>query len=243
MNTLSKLNAACLAGALACAVPTTTFAQSITNGGFESGLAGWTTANQVGSNGAFFLQSGTTSPINSFAVPAPPGGFYAAMTDAVAGGSHVLYQDFVVPAVAGPGTLVVFSLYLNNAAGTYFNPGSLDWASTNGSGDLNLNQQARIDIMTAAADPFSVGAADVLQNLFQSSAATPPVFGYTPFQIDITAVLQAHLGQTLRLRFAEVDNVNFLNMGVDDVSIVPTPSVLALMCGGMAGALLRRRRV
>lgn len=244
MNIRCIFSTASLAGALACAVPTGARAQSISNGGFESGLAGWTTADQVGSNGTFWLQAGTTSPVNAFTVPAPPGGFYAAMTDAVAGGSHVLYQDFVVPAVVAPGTSVAFSLYLNNAAGTYLNPGSLDWASTNQNGQLNLNQQARIDIMTSAADAFSVGAGDVLQNLFQSDTTTPPVFGYTPFQIDITTLLQAHPGETLRLRFAEVDNVNFFNMGVDDVSIfvVPAPSTWVLMCGGMASALWRRRR-
>ena len=69
----------------------------ILNGGFESGFTSWTRANQLGSEGSFLLQSGTLSPTNGDAVPPPPGGTFAAMTDAFGPGSHVLYQDFVVP--------------------------------------------------------------------------------------------------------------------------------------------------
>jgi len=54
----------------------------ITNGGFESGFTGWTRADQTGSDGTFFLQTGTSSPVNSDPVPAPPQGVNAAMTDA-----------------------------------------------------------------------------------------------------------------------------------------------------------------
>lgn len=43
--------------------------QLILNGGFELGLTNWTIANQVGSDGAFLLQSGTTSPVNGDLVP------------------------------------------------------------------------------------------------------------------------------------------------------------------------------
>ena len=37
---------------------------------------------------------------------------------------------------------------------------------------------------------------------------------------DVTALLQANQGATLRLRFSEVDNVSFFQMGVDNVDIV-----------------------
>lgn len=230
---------------LACALAAQVQAQPlISNGGFESGLTGWTTADQVGSNGTYALQSGTLSPMNGFTVPAPPEGLNAAMTDSAAGGSHVLYQDFVVPTVVTFAS-VEFSLYLNNAAGAYFNPGSLDWASTSTTGANNLNQQARVDILTTSADVFSVSAADVLQNLFQTIAQSPPISGYDPFLIDITALLQAHAGQTLRLRFAETDNVNFFNFGVDDVNLIaiPAPSTWIVALGVLAGATRRRRRL
>jgi len=63
--------------------------QLINNGGFEVGFAGWTRQDFLGSDGTFFLQTGSTSPINHDPVPAPPGGLTAAMTDAQAGVSHV----------------------------------------------------------------------------------------------------------------------------------------------------------
>src|SRR5438552_10760046 len=54
----------------------------ISNGGFEAGLTSWTKADQLGSEGTFFNQSGTVSPVNGDPVPAPPEGTKAAMTDA-----------------------------------------------------------------------------------------------------------------------------------------------------------------
>src|SRR5262252_2097616 len=61
----------------------------ILNGGFESGLTSWTRVDQLGSEGTFFPQSGTVSPVNGDLVPAPPGGAFAAMSDAFGPGSHV----------------------------------------------------------------------------------------------------------------------------------------------------------
>ena len=70
----------------------------IANGGFEAGFASWTRVDQLGSEGTFFSQSGTLSPVNGDPVPAPPQGTTAAMTDAPGPGSHVLYQDFAATA-------------------------------------------------------------------------------------------------------------------------------------------------
>lgn len=236
-NSSTHTRSAWFIGAAACVLGTPVHAQLIVNGGFESGFTGWTRADQLGSDGTFHSQTGTSSPINGFAVPAPPEGAFAAMTDSGAGGSHVLYQDFVVP--AGPITLatVSFALYLNNAAGTYSNPATLDWATP------TLNQQARADLLSSSADAFSVAGADVIQNLFQTTTSTPAVTGYTSFSIDITAALQGREGQTVRLRFAEADNVNFFNFGVDNVSVVviPAPSALALLMV-LPIALKRRAR-
>lgn len=241
LRPIYRLSLASAVWVAALAAPSS--AQIIANGGFESGLAGWTTNNQLGSDGTFLSQTGTLSPVNGFTVPAPPEGTRAAMTDAGAGGTHVLYQDFVVPNNVTSAS-VAFSLYLNNAAEAYFNPGNLDWAATNQAGGQILNQQARVDLMPAAVDPFSVAAADVLQNLFQTTGQTPLVTGYNPFSFDITALLQTHAGQTLRLRFAEVDNINFFNLGVDNVSVtaVPEPATCLIALGAMGVAWHARRR-
>src|SRR6266436_6148059 len=131
----------------------------IANGGFESGLTSWTRVDQLGSEGTFFSQSGTLSPVNGNPVPAPPEGSMAAMTDADGPGSHVLYQDFA--ATAG-GAALSFALFIGNRADRFVPPASLDFSTP------ALNQQARVDILKNTTDPFSVAATDVLLNLYQT---------------------------------------------------------------------------
>jgi hypothetical protein len=219
-------------------------AQIIVNGGFESGFANWTRSEQVGSDGTFALQTGTVSPVNGFAVPSPPQGSQAAMTDSQGPGAHVLYQDFLVPNTLGPWTLS-FLLFLNNTTGSYFtpSPASLDFSTP------TLNQQLRVDVLKATADPFSVAAADVLQNIYQTQPGNPAVSGYNLITADLSALIAANAGQTVRLRFAEVDNVGILNAGVDAVSLadaplsgVPEPStfVAGLAVLGLAAFAKRR---
>lgn len=251
MKTANKRKTLWLSASLVWALSLPAQAGLINNGGFESGFSGWTIADQVGGDGTFFLQTGTASLVNGFVVPAPPEGTTAAMTDSQGPGSHVLYQDFVVPGSVSSAS-IGFSLFINNhndnGPPNFFTPATLDFATTNLNGTTNLNQQARVDIISASADPFSLAAADVFQNLFQTATADPLVSGYTSFLIDITALLQVHPGETLRLRFAETDNVNFFNLGVDDVSLttqVPEPSSLLLMAlygfSGLAVWMYRRR--
>ncbi len=214
----------------------------ITNGTFDAGLAGWTTQNQLGSDGSFSVQTGTTSPINAFTVAAPPQGTTAAMTDAEGPGTHVLYQNFLVP-LSVPNAVFAFSYFLNNGADQYYVPQTLDFSTP------TLNQQARIDIITPSANVFSLVAADIVRNLFATSVASPLNTGsYLSGQVDITTALQPYLGQTLRLRVSETDNVSFLNFGVDaldiTVSAVPEPSTFALAAVLLIGlATVRRRRL
>lgn len=211
----------------------------IGNGGFESGFTGWTREDQLGSDGGFLIQGGTASPVNGFPVPAPPEGLNAAMTDAQGPGSHVLYQDFVVPTNVVSGTLS-FDVYINNQA-DFFSPDTLDFTSVD-------NQQARVDLLLASADPFSLAAADILHNAFRTLPGDPSESGYSTVVVDVSALLLGHAGETLRLRFAEADNQLFLSFGVDRVSLavtVPEPSSLAgLAIGGLtaAGLMIRRRR-
>jgi hypothetical protein len=209
----------------------------IVNGGFESGFSGWTVANSTGSDGTFFLQSGTMSPTSGFPVPAPPGGTTAAMTDSLGPGGHVLYQDFVALAQSG---ILNFDLFVGNRADRFAAPATLDWTTP------ALNQQARIDILRAGTDPFSVAPADVLLTLYQTQPGGPLVFGYTSFTFDVSALLAANAGQMLRLRFTEIDNIANFQLGVDNVSlqeaVVPEPASL-LLCGtGLVALALRRRR-
>jgi len=210
----------------------------IANGGFEAGLTSWTKADQLGSEGSFFSQSGTVSPINGDPVPAPPEGTKAAMTDAAGPGSHVLYQDFVATADAAA---LRFALFIGNRADRFATPLSLDFSTP------TLNQQARVDILKSTADPFSVAAADVLANLYQTKVGDPLVNGYNTITTDISALLAAHVGETLRLRFAETDNLLKFQLGVDNVRIdpisAPIPEPPSTLLFGTALALLVGCRV
>jgi len=212
---------------LVCALALRAPAASINNGGFESGFAGWTKADQLGSEGTFALQTGAASPANGTAVPAPPGGSTAAMSDAQGPGSHVLYQTFMVTAPV-PQTVVSFDLFIGNRAAAFSTPSNLDFATP------TLNQQARVDILTGGADPFSVSAADVLMNLFQTTSGNALVSGYSHYASDITALLNSHLNTPLTLRFAETDNVFTFQFGVDNVGIQEAASSMwLLMAGGL----------
>ena len=221
-------------------------AQILNNGGFESGLAGWTTTDALGSDGTFAVQTGTTSPINGDTVPAPAGGTKAAMTDGAGPGSHLLYQDFVVVSAAGVATLS-FDLFIGNRAELFATPapGSLDF------GINAANQQARIDILKGSATAFSLVGSDVLLNVYQSNSGDALISGYTHLSFDVTGLVNANLGTTLRLRFAEVDNLAPLQLGVDNVSLdvgsagVPEPASALTMGAGLVAmgfGLLRRRR-
>jgi len=131
----------------------------ILNGGFESGFTSWVRVDQVGSEGTFALQTGTLSPVSGDPVPAPPGGLTAAMTDAAGPGSHVLYQDFLVP---NEGAVLTFSLFIGNRADRFVTPTTLDFSTP------ALNQQARVDILRGGTDPFSVAAGDIVLVLYQT---------------------------------------------------------------------------
>jgi hypothetical protein len=243
MNRLATLRTlvAAVAATVTLAASPAHAASLLLNGGFESGLANWTIADLVGSDGRFFLQSGTVSPVNLIPVPAPPDGLRAAMTDAEGPGSHVLYQDFFIPLGTTSASLS-FQYYVNNQGNDFHIPDTLDFSTP------ALNQRARVDILRTSALPFSIAPADVLF-FSQTEPGDPLVEGYVPFLVDISGILAANAGSTLRLRFSEVDNVFPLILGLDSVSIVtnqattpvPEPASLLLLATGI-GVVARRFR-
>jgi hypothetical protein len=183
-------------------------AATVVNGGFETGtFSGWTVVNQQTSPGDWFVYTGTSTPFNGFPIPAPPEGTHAAVTDQSGPGSHVLYQDVALE--SGFNHALSFSIYYDNQAGFFATPQSLDPG-------VIPNQQYRVDVLRPTADPFSVAPGDVLATVFQTRDGDPTSLGPTTVTFD----LSPFAGQTVRLRFAEVDNQLFFNAAVDNVRIV-----------------------
>ncbi len=221
----------------------------LTNGDFETGgFTGWTVANQAGGNGDWFISTPVApSPVSTAATaPNPAGGMFYAITDQTGAGTHALLQSFTVPADA-TSVMLSFQMFVNDQdSGPLVNPAGLDYTAT-------PNQHGRVDILSATADAFSTAAADVLSNFYLGVDPKPNPNPYTPYLFDVTGLLTP--GATYQLRFAEVDNQLFFQMGVDNVSIVaesgevsgvPEASSLAIWClGGCTFALVAniRRRV
>lgn len=208
----------CLGLAVFAALGPAQAAELLANGSFEQNsgpgspvFTGWQSVSQAGSKGGFAAQQGTKGAITPVAVPAPPDGAFALMSDQPGPGSHVLYQDVAIPA-GSPATLSA-RIYVQNAAKVAAAPATLDYTVA------APNQQVRIDVMNPAAAPDSLGAG-VLANVFQWPPATAPGpstsgSGYQSLQFD----LSAYAGQTVRLRIAEVDNRQSLFFGVDALSV------------------------
>jgi len=232
-----RTSSVAIAGALVFVLGHASAAQIITNGTFDAGLTGWTKSDQTGSDGTFSVQTGGVSPLSGTAVPLPPGAPNAAMTDAQAPGTHVLYQDFTFTGTVASAVLS-FDLYLGNRADTYSvpNPATLDFAVA------AFNQQARVDFLLGSAGPFSVASSDILLNVFQTNPGGPTSSGYTSYSFQIASLLNANVNRTLRLRFAEADNVAQFQLGVDNVSLetsaVPEPSSLITGGIGLVGLLV-----
>jgi hypothetical protein len=188
--------------------PSKAVTELITNGNFESGLSGWTRADQIGSDGTYFLvpNSGGVAPSSGFPYQLnPTGGNLFAMTDSQGPGSHSLTQAFTIP---NPGTIVNYSfqMFANNWAGTDFNNGRNFDTPT-------LVQNAVVDIITGS-DPFTT--TNVIAILFGPGSDLPGV-NPNPWKT-YSGTVSLNPG-TYQIRFAETDNVFIFNHGVDNVSI------------------------
>ena len=130
----------------------------------------------------------------------------------IGSGTHALLQPFIVP--GGSTVVLSFSLFVNSYGGNFVNPIGLDFTD-------GANQHARVDILTAGASALDTGAG-VLRNFYLGTDSGGNPHAYASLSFDITSLVGG--GGSFQLRFAEVDNQFFLNMGVDNVSIVATPA-------------------
>ena len=208
----------------------------ISNGGFETGdLSGWVVSD-VGS-GAWYVDNDTTTDIsNRNSVGAMTGNFFA-ITDQNGPGAHALEQTFTVPTVFDS-IILSFDMFINNAHGAIHNDGTL--VHNNG----NANQHARVDIMNLLAGAFSTTPADIVANVVPATGGSDAVNPYQNYSFDITALVTA--GNSYKLRFAEVDNQLFFNMGIDNVSVtastIPEPASLSIVLLGILGLLTRKQK-
>jgi hypothetical protein len=205
---------------LAGTVPAVSTAATVTNGGFETGnFTGWTVVNQAGGNGNWFVYTGTRAPVLGSTIAAPPEGTHAATSDQPSRGSHVLFQDVALE--AGFTHTLSFVLYYANRATRFATPATLDYT-------VVPNQQYRVDILKPSAPVTSVAAGDILATVFQTDVGDPLSLAPTRISFGLTAFA----GTTVRIRFAEVDNLLYFQGSTDAVAIASSSSKAQCKKGG-----------
>jgi len=132
--------------------------------------------------------------------------------------------------------ILAFDMFANDwDGGPIINPAGLTHLA-------GANQHVRVDILSAGSGPFDTGAG-VLANFYLGIDAGVDPNPFTHYSFDISALVGG--GGNYILRFAEVDNQFFLNMGVDNVSIqaeLPEPTTLLLFGSGLAAVARRKFR-
>jgi len=210
----------------------------IINGGFETGDTGWTKNVQLGSDGNFFNvpYAGGITPLSSMPFQLNiAGGNRFSVTDAQGPGSYALTQAFTI--APGSGNVnYSFQTFANNWATVISNGSEL---STRDFSTPTLVQNAVVDIIKGSADPFTNLASDIIATLF-ALADGPADSSVNPNPWTTYAGTLSLAPGTYKIRFAETDNVNIFNQGVDNVSLstseVPLPAALPLFATGL-GAL------
>jgi hypothetical protein len=186
---------------------------------FESGsLKGWTLERR-GSGSWFVYQNGRQPPDPSqsdpnvpFAMPNPPQGKFAAVTDMSGPGARIMYRDLKVD---GRYQLEMKVFYVNGMDGlsgytsTFMSPKTLSLGEP--------NQQFRVDLVAPGAAVDSAADGDILATIFQTSPGDKP----RSVPKSVTFDLSRFNGQTVRLRFACVDNQGPMRVGVDDIRLIP----------------------
>jgi CubicO group peptidase (beta-lactamase class C family) len=176
---------------------------------FESGaITGWQAVGS-GSGGWFVYSDGHKAPDPAqsdpnapFAVPDPPQGRFAAVTDMNGPGTRILYRDLRLE-----GRLALQATVFYTGTGPFSSPATLAHDTP------EANQQFRIDLVRPSAPIDSVAKGDVLVNVFHTSPGDPARRQPTEVSLDVSA----WAGQGVRLRLATTDNQGPLRVGVDNI--------------------------
>jgi predicted dienelactone hydrolase len=180
---------------------------------FEVGsITAWRAAGG-GSGGWFAYTDGNTAPdpemvsIHPFAMPDPPQGRSAAVTDMNGWGTFILYRDVDLE---GRFTLHLTAFY--ESAGPLSTGQTLRWDDF-----TEANQQFRIDVLERSTPFDSLTEGDVLVNVLRSDSSGPASLAPTEVRVDLSGIA----GRTVRLRLAVVTNAAVLRAGVDDIRFEP----------------------
>lgn len=190
-------------------------AASITNGGFNTDLTGWTVVEQPGANGSWFSTEGGFSELGGQPIIAPSEGDRYVHSAQTGQTSQVLFQDIVLE--ADTEHLLSFDWFAQDWSNTFIDAGTMDFTGAD-------NQHLRVDLVaTDFSDWFGPDSSTgVLANVLAPVAELSPVTSWNNLSFDLTP----WAGQSVRLAFRQVDNQDFFNAGVDDVGIVSTPIVV-----------------
>ncbi len=199
--------------------------QLITNGGFETGLTGWTVTSSAGSGGSWFADTNPFTPLTGHSTVGPFSGTGYAVTDQVGPGVNALSQDYTVPGGTTSLTLT-FDMFIN------------DWAPS--AGDESMS----VLILGIGGNPVTGAGTTLISTDTLVTAGVP-----NPYIAYDFAIAGFVTGDTYVLDFRETDTVFNMNVGLDDVSLdaavagVPEPSTIVLLLGalGAIGVFGRRR--
>lgn len=183
---------------------------------FERGnLDGWRIRTQGGGAWRVYADGRTppdpadSDPTVPFHVVDPPQGRFAVVTDMCSRGARILYRDVKLT----DRRELRFTLFYRGSA-PLSSSQTLDYATP------YENTQFRVDVMKPGAPVDSLAPRDILDTVFRTTPGDPLVLGPRSVAFD----LSPRAGQTVRLRFAQVDSSGPLRVVIDDVKLDPAGS-------------------
>jgi uncharacterized repeat protein (TIGR01451 family) len=140
------------------------------------------------------IDSGFSKAYSGDAPVTPFFGCYSATCDSASGGPQVLYQDITIPFEAGAVTLS-WAYHIHNYAPNFAS-----------------NHQFRVEIR------------DTNNSLLRLAYATQPGQTLPQTWLEQSADLSAFRGQTVRIAFVVQDELQFLNVYLDNIQVLLSPS-------------------
>lgn len=197
--------------ALSALQVTSAGAAQVVNGSFTDGLNGWQVQTEPGSGGDWVSYSANPLPISGHIGPVPLDG-NAAVADETGETSTILYQEVALE----PGFTHTLSLdyWVINEGGGWIapDPNTFSYGTPN-------NQQARIDIIKSSAAADTTDPADILRTIYAPTSGDSLILDWSHSSVDLSPLA----GQSVRIRFVDVNNAGYLQLGVDNVAITSVP--------------------